>query len=67
LVDYQLGVASDQEPPYCYLGCNLKPVDKALVFGDVIGGVKMKADGVAKFVPLGRLENDAHSASSPEV
>lgn len=44
LVDNQFGATSDQESPCPYFGRDSKPVDKGLVFRDVIGGVEMEAN-----------------------
>ena len=53
MVDHQLGVASDQEPPRSHLDHDLETVDKGLIFGDVVGGIEVKANSVVEFVPLG--------------
>lgn len=52
LVDNQLGVASDKKSSCPYFGRDSKPIDKGLLFHDVIGGVEMEANGVMNLVFL---------------
>lgn len=52
LVDNQLGVPSNPKSSCPYFGRDSKPIDKGLLFHDVIGGVEMEANGVMNLVFL---------------
>lgn len=53
--------------PRSYLGRNSEPVDEGLIFDDVIGGVEVEANGVAKLMSLMQHEDDTRIASSLKV
>lgn len=67
LVDDQLGVAPDQEPSRPHLARDLECIDEGLVFNDIVGGVKVEADGIAELMALRRCEDDVNATSYFEV
>jgi hypothetical protein len=67
LVDNQFGVASDQESSCPYFGCDSKPIDKGLVFHDVISGVEMEVNGITELVSPRQSEDDPRAASGLQI
>lgn len=67
MVDNQFGVASDQESSCPYFNHNSKPVDKGLIFHDVIGGVEMEANGITELMSLRQSEDDPRATSGLQI
>ena len=48
MVNDQLGGTPHQEPPHPHLTRDTELIDECLIFGDIVGGVEVEVDGVAK-------------------
>lgn len=50
-----------------HLGHDSGLIDEGLVFGNIIHGIEVEADGITELVSLGRHEDDICVASSLEI